>query len=480
MRNILDINEFLGAFQDKYENIFPIIRLVIYRMDVGGIKGLFGYEGETSKLSCKRGTRLLHKIARYVLMCFPIDLKYKGNNRILVSDTVLKLDRYNDMICSLQQEYDLFSIVAQDSFNRCDKKWEVHPMIFNDSFSGRKLKESLIRTYEMFCNLIENEKNCEDEYQNVDIALGKLERTVNKRLLAITRKFKKKRINCFITINQFNLKDVLCVLACRKLNITSKELCHYSHCVAALGDNKPSYLNEKNPYHFRGNKKSFMLASEYCLWSIHDIKFYNKYKKQRNIFGEPIIIKNCGCLEVVEFRYNELKVENEKNDIICLFVPEYGIYFGGNYSNNNITQSDIHEIAKKRNHIYQKMRKIKEETGYSIKVRFHPFEPIEFVQNEAEDIRKLGLELLSPSRDDLYKVLIRSKVIIASGSSTLILGYIFGCKCYCINVCGEKYDFCGMDIHEVMVDDLDNISVEIDEDTKVHPEMFFQPEILKD
>ena len=391
--------------------------------------------------------------------------KIKGDNKVLISDTLLCLDRYSDLLLEMMPEYNVVSYLKTGDCWRSNKylkgmdakRWETRSIYVGDSVPEKGVEECVREIRLFFDYLKDNGNVCLDFRDEAERLFSKLLYETNKRVLFLIRKFKKHQIKQFITINQYNLRDVITIMACRKIGIISKELSHYSYCITPIDHN----LNTSEFY-----KDKFFYTNECYVWNEAEKQWYENYVKiYNNIFGDRIRIIVSGCPEITYKHFKYIASKKDKKNSIVFFVPSVEYIEGDYYNSMEIRRLYFGEILK-----------LSKRLGCKVYVRYHPSEPNDNIKMEANIISKYGFEVCTNDKDRLNECLCESVIAITCKSSVASIAHIFGCKVYNIVFNEEQYDYMGIDIENVKLNEISYIDYPMQ--NKFYPEECINAKLL--
>lgn len=475
----MNIDTFLGEDCKKnFSDIMPIIRLILYHMDEGKKRGIFGYDDfcfPKHKI-IKRVIWEYGKIRYFICRWRQKGRKKEKENAVYLSDTILGINRYESLLQEMDQEC---LIVASLTVNSCALHLlHIRHRIEREFFNKRTIdlgrtiidesvKNSVDAIYDSFIELCKYGRTCADDKEKMFALFKTLQITVQERLNEIGEILIQNNINLFITINQLNLSDVLIIMACRKKGIRTKELEHFSSCSVPISSVDEAWYgidkiigSEENKKCYFPENQSYKLkyTDELCQWGESDVKYYKKYWKIFNMLDSKCTITNVGCPEITFKEVEKKMAKYSKRNSITLFVPSDVFYLGMGHR-DVVTPSSIGELKKRREELFRQIKQLSIKENVSVYVKYHPTEPIEYINNEKSIIEELGYTLLSADREEFYKSLCYSRAVFGSGSSTLVVATIFGCKSYCIKFSSERYDFCGRNIEVISVNQIPEVYV---------------------
>lgn len=420
-KNSLD--EILGEqFVIKYKDIYAILRLIYYRTETRGKEGIFSYDGDYSDTySVLIFLKSVRKSIVYLVKYF--FHKRARKPQAFLSDTFLTLDRYDEVMSEIM---DTQSVCASFTVKDCGlrnifglnglnkRRMEKRTVFLGSSVAGYRLKRAVEKWFEFLLFLIDNGETCSMHVDKTGLLLEEISKETNKRICKIVKVLKREQVNLFITINQYNLKDLLLIIACRKLNIVTKELYHCSNCVVALPD--------------KGKRMLDNYTDELCAWNLSELRYIEKY-----ITIVPIL-NNCkvtitGSPELSYYYMTENMKKYKKRDAIILFVPTYPIFLKREYR-DVISEEDRQYLRGRKRAIFDGIHTLASREGLDVYLRYHPIEPEMIVEDDREIANLYSFNVLSKSREDLIKGLCWSKYAFSCMSSVLLSALAYKCECY--------------------------------------------------
>lgn len=452
--------EFVGArLRKEYQDIWPVIRLLLYRTDANGKSGMFNRKTMRS--------RLLSLVRSTVYHGVKVKRKVPLRDSICLSNTMVKSERYLGLLEELYQTRDIVTfwtyLEVNGEFFR--KRDALHQQIFTsrslcigESIAGDSLNRCAEKFYDMALELLENHKCCEDEYALVQQQLSALQAAVNRRVEEVQTELRRNRVKLFITVNQYNLDDLVIILACRKEGIWTKELCHHSNCICKTTD-----VKEKEKLLLSDNLQSFAYVHESCQWSKADEAFCRKHGKYAPLYKD-FCITTVGYPEVTRTEIGEsLKRYPCKDAIVYFVVPTIILKdLTANQERSKATAKEIEEAMRLKEEICRNIGQAAQKLGAKVYVRYHPTEAKSYRSpREAKLLEQLGFEELSSSQDDFVRAVCESGIAIGHETSAFTRALLYGCKCYNIVWREDQvYDFCGLNIDNACFEELADITFE--------------------
>lgn len=467
----MTIEKFIGSeLRRKYDDIWPIVRLVLYHLDTTGKVGIMGLDGEWREQGSFR-SKLVCPIRFIAYQWHRLFSVQKPGPSIYLSNSMLRIDRYTGLLEELYENYNIISPFSWSDINRetflkkndLQKKiYQSRQLYFGKSVSGQCVKTHVERIYDLFFELLSKNEVCNDRYEYVDRSLQMLQSAVNERIDEIVPRLKERQVSCFITINERNIQDVLIILACRRAGIWTKELSHQQNCMFNL-------VRYDDKRFFDDNAKMYSATHESCQWSEPDKEFCIKYNVFDAVYND-FRISVVGCPEVTEKEYLINNKKYTKEDAMVIFVPSVSYFMERrNKEAFGISQGAMQRVLGATEIIYNQVAKIAKERQMKVYIRYHPHEPIAIIEAEKELVDALGFESLT-TREDFVKAVCSCKVAIGYITSAFDSVLLYGGKCYAL-ILGEKeqYDFCGLGVQRIRPNEILNITLEnCNEDGVVH------------
>lgn len=443
----MNVNEFLGEKNiDEYDDIMPILRLILYRSGIRGKEGIFGTR--------ERGK--LYFIRTIWYYCLKVrHLFEKKEKSVLLSEQIVCLDRYDLLLYNILNKNCITIMAKYNCPLRREPKETVvalkkksQKLYVGDSVPGKKLSIVVEETYDLLNAIILKKENCSSYEEECRSLFEKLRKISQKRIKKIRKELKREGVQGFITNNQYNLTDVVLLMACDQEKILTKELRHHSDMVVSIDDRQCSKRNNAG---FIENSV-FSYVDQILLWSEYEKKYWKKYIHLDDISLKKVCCIVAGCPEMLDDELLKLKKMYPKRDAITVFVPSHSMYIK-DPAKKKITENDLALAKESRKQIFAAVEQYAAKNGVKeIYVRYHPYEDERFIKND-EEITK-NYNVLSATREDFYKAMCVSKVVIGTTSSSLAVALLFGCKCISLMLKEEKYDFCGAPIASMTIEQI--------------------------
>lgn len=437
------------AFLGTPPNLF---KGLCYQCAIWGL-GLFGYlknalkaryrYPQTKKINCLLSNTLLYN-KRYVSTREAIEKKYNCRSIYALCDG-----------CQLFPVREVFSAsMARDHGN------SRPVMLLSASAIGGKLKKAMKDWYIYLNDLRHNNEKMDEE--KVDRLLSRLETEYTKREKIIEKKIKRAGISVFVTINQYNLRDILVIEACRNLNIRTVQQMHYME--QFTNDN----FTEEYPM------LSTTYVQEYSLWSEEERRFHQTFIRYKDAFNgdSKLTFRVCGNIELTrDTALDAIKRYPAQRRLTFMTAPLA--------SSDLDTAEQIAAVKAWRWDIYKALRELGIKQKVIIRIRYKPFEEMEFRAEEVPVLKEWGFEISESLPTDLLEDMCCSLAVMSATSSVMATAKLLGRIVYRIEDPSVTYVHVDPAIHDVKIADVANIRLPEDLIPQVAPpEAFFTAEKL--
>ncbi len=449
-QNNLTVEALLGNNTlSEYSDIFPVLALIFYDATnrypkTKSFDMLFNYDEEDMDLPKGIMRKIFTPLHRAELKKRK---KYAESlpdaPAVMLSHTFVHNLRYTKTLSEIKKhcnithflsECDTRIIVNRNGVKFIPASYTVKPVLWNGSISGKKLKELVEETEKYFLWLIETNQSCDANPQKTNQILTALRLEFQNRVQMLVNALKPHKISIYITINQYNLRDVMIISAMRILGIKTRQMEHHSsQCIYSA--------DQKLPIH------RFAYTDSFCCWSESDLHFHKTFMQYQPVFNQKIQLFSVGNPEIsFESAYSEYKKYPAKNQIVYMISAII------NEKDEQLVKNDF-EMQKK---IMHNLAILKEKTGFEVMLRFPPsINPRmrSLCQPVAEN---LGLKISESTNVGLMEDMCTSRVVFGTLSSVMSTAVIMGRKVYRIS--DVKPLFTEKEISVVSCDDIKNIN----------------------
>ena len=450
-------NYLTEELKNEYSDIYPLLWLIYYRTDIDGRARLL--EGEwdvVPSLPRRIGKRLTYI---YELLKSRYD---KSKPAILMSECFWDINRYDSFMNEILDNYNVIgtlcvymcnpiNLMKLDALRKKVLRRRVMPV--GQRLVSYETKAVVAQIYDMLDEMKANGSTCADCRDKARSLFEKLRQTSETDINKMTVLLKKYNVEQFVTINEYNLPDYITILACKRCGIRTKEMFHY-------------WVQEAGQFHSYGN---LAVADQHMYWNDADRDFSLKY--EHFVPGyQPTINTICGCPEVTTALLTESMEDIRKRQgtgkTITLLVPnavQPSLWGDFTYTDfYKVTPLAIEKTLEYWEDIFREFKRFEENSGYKVLLRFHPTNVRQgYVDHAQKIVEKYGFEQIPVFREGLFESIKRSDVIFSFSSSSLYIGYILGCKCYCLDYhkIKVKKDFSNLDMQTVPLSELHSLVI---------------------
>lgn len=458
------IATFIGKERlEKYRNIFPLLAILQtkanLRTDMVDVMGRLCWGDMVIPYGRTAGKALLHFLGSFILYVhvWVSTLGRKrayaeGKSVCLFSNTFVDSKRYPAVLKEIRETYGLQTIVAACdalksgngsiivSLRRSlkDNHGTYRPIFFlGSSIEGYRLNKLI----EQWCHIfIDYQSGRKPDYAQVDSLLDKMSTEYNKRIQKIKKAINNYNIEAYITVNQYNLRDVMIIHACYQLGIRTIQLEHHA---AQFSRINYSEINKWNRYAF---------AQEYCVWSESEKKFHNKVFEYKNLLErkKKPIIRVVGNIEVT---YQQA----------CQMIQKYPMERRLTFMTSALEKEDLDtpdqraEIEKWRWCIFHELKILMERQNVTIRIRYTPFFEMQFREKEIPVLKQWGFEISESVPENLMDDMCSSMAIMSTTSTVLATARVFGRKTFRLEDPAVDYIQVDPKVIDISLEDISNI-----------------------
>ena len=433
----------------QYGDIFPVLALIFYDATnrypkTKSFNMLFNYDEEDMDLPNGMMRKLFAPFHRKELANRrKAAEKLPQKEAVMLSHTFVHNLRYTKTLAEIKKHCDVTHFLSECDtriiVNRKGVKfiapsYTVQPVLWQGSISGAKLKDAVVAVERYFLALVKNGQSCEADYSTTQQLFDALRAEYNSRIEKLTETLSQYKITKYITINQYNLRDVMIITACRKLGIETRQMEHHSsQCMYPA--------NQKLPIH------RFAYTDSFCCWSESDLYFHKTYMAYQPMFGQNVQLCAVGNPEI--------SFENAQAEVAKYTVKDQIVYMMSaiiNEKDEALVQSDFAMQQK----IFAQLAKLGEKTGMDVLVRFPPAINPKMQSLCTPVAEKLGLKISQSSNASLMEDMCTSRVMFGTVSSVMSTAVVMGRKVYRIS--DVKPLFTEKEITDVTTDDIGSIA----------------------
>ena len=445
-------------FRDGFPQIQPLLDLIEYRMEDAvddyeyGLSRLFLLDTLHGK---KASTRLVAGFLTPVLWVISKIMHRavpKAELRLLFSNTFLRSVRYptardqieNEIGCTalltfsdlLKREEEEQQILLKESLK--PHRWRCQPVYFRGrSICGSRLQKAVIR----YCDLVYGSDTSKEKTEaRIEERLREMNSAYTARIDKISNCLRKEGCMLYFTVNQYNLRDVLIMTACKRLGIRTFQQEHHAmqFCRVQFDENYP--------------KPRLAFAGEFGFWNRTDQEFHKKVYCYESPLYRPkeIRFRVTGNPEMdykQAVQMQQRYPQERKLTFMIAALPEAEIEEAGE------------RYVQWRWEIFRGLKKLAEKQQIIINIRYTPGKEMEFRKKEVPVLKEFGFRISESAPGNLMEDLCSSAVIMSSVSSVLCTARMFGKLTYRVAEWELTYVHVDDDIHEVNVADIPDIII---------------------
>ena len=444
---------------EKAEGAEALLLLIDYRMKDAagdhqyGISRLFIFDALYGKKPLTRFAAGILTPALWALSGAKHRSVPKAKQRLTFSNTFLLSARYPAARAQIERETGCTAVLAFSDLLKLEgedqrinlkgslklKHYGVRPIFFRGrSVCGSALEKAVVR----YCDLVydaavpESEKTKED----LEKAVLALKDAYLKRVEKAEECLRKEDCGMYITVNQYNLRDLLVIHACKNLGVRTLQQEHHTiqFCQDQFDENRA--------------KPRLSFAGEYGFWNRMELEFHRKvYFFDSMLYpAEEVRMHVTGNPEMVfeqAERYRQAYPPERKLTYMTAILE--------NWQDPEIRESYL----KWRWDIYKGLKELAERQHILINIRYRPFSEQEFREKEIPVLKEWGFRISESLPENLMEDLCSSSVIMSATSSVLSTARLFGKLTYRVEDLSFRNRLMDTEVHDVSVAEIPDIVI---------------------
>ena len=434
---------------EKHPAAEPLLALIEYRMEDAaddfryGLSRLFLFDTLYGKKKKTRmiagalapllwaGSKIKHRAAR------------KADPRLVFSNTFLLSARYPAAREAIDRETGCTVILAFSDLLKMEgterrmnlkaslklQEWSRRPVFLRgSSVCGSALEKAVIRysslAYDPAVPAAEKTK------EKMEQALQALEKAYLKRTDRIAACLRKEDCAVYLTVNQYNLRDLLIIHACKNLGIRTLQQEHH-----ASQFNRQQY-DEHHPM----PRLSF--AGEYGFWNRTEQLFHEKvYRYESPLYRpEEIRFRVTGNPEISREEALRLQQQYPQERKLTLMLASMQDY-------ETRGKRDAYEAWRRS--IFRGLRELAEKQHVTVCIRYTPNRETDLREKEAPVLQEWGFRISESLPGNLMEDLCTSCAVMSSTSSVLCTARMFGKLTFRVEDWEIRYVHVDDEVHEV-------------------------------
>lgn len=447
----------LRSQAEEFPNIKALLALIDYRMEDAagnlqyGLSRLFLHDTLYGKKAATRALAGLLTPVLWLLSKARNRAVKKADPRLAFSNTFLQSSRYAKTREAVEKATGCTAILTfTDLLKRENpdqqinlkaslkpERHNVRPIYFRGAgIIGGKLQKAVIR----YCELKFASKETSDA--EIEKALQHLETAYRNRLSRVTDCLRREGCALYLTVNQYNMRDLLIIYACHELGIRTFQQEHH-----ATQFNREVY-DENHPV----TRLSFV--GEYGFWSKSEQLFHEKVYHYESFFYRP---------EEIRFRVtgNPEMDREDAEKTRRQYPPERKLTL-------MLASMQDYELEGKRDayeqwrmDIFRGLKELSEKQRIVVNIRYTPNKELDLRKKEAPILKAFGFRISESVPANLMEDLCSSVAIMSSTSSVLSTARLFGKMVFRVQDWEPEYSYVHVDdeFHEVTPEDIPNILI---------------------
>ena len=372
----------------------------------------------------------------------------KAGTRLVYSNTFLSSVRYPAAREQIEKEFGCTALVtfldtlkpgSRDSSLRkiLDlEQGKVRPVFFRDwSVCGGALRRAAVR----YCFLLYGREGSRDR-DGLDRALKRLERAYRKRTERLEKRLGKEDITLYTTVNQYNLRDLLIIHACKNLGVRTLQQEHHTiqFCQDQFDEDRP--------------KPRLSFAGEYGFWNRTELLFHRKvYRFDSMLYPEEeirmLVTGNPEMVYEQAEKYRQAYPPERKLTYMTAILE--------NWEDPEIRDAYL----KWRWDIYKGLKELSERQRLVINIRYRPFSEQEFREKEIPVLKEWGFRISESLPENMMEDLCSSSVIMSATSSVLSTARLFGKMTFRVEDLSFRNPLMEKEVHDVSVEKIPEIVI---------------------
>lgn len=451
------IEQLIGAERAKvYEDIFPILVLIYYRSinePLYGTQRLFDFD---VRKWGRDSFREVYFRTQATIVYRLLQLRWLGKPhqepKVLLSNTFLRSRRYPAIYKEIDENYGYKAVVsvcdiAQEQLKKnflrgiagaLQVKYSSdHPVFVGYNVAGCRLQRAAAN----WLNYLVKEEKSD---VRTDYLLAELQKAYKARLHKLERILQKHSIRFYMTVNQYNLRDVILLHACQRVGIKTIQVEH--HAMQFTGRN----------FSFTNRNYRLSFAQNYAIWSQSDLEFHHRTLIYDNILANaPTRFMVAGNPEI---SYEAAVKFSQKYPIrrVLTFMT------AAREPDDLIDPKKWQEIAQWRMSIFHALKQLSDRQNIAIRIRYTPFQEMDFREVEREQLLSYGFEISESVPGNYFEDICSSMAIMSSTSSVLATSRLFNRLTFRVEDPDLTYLSVDPEIIDIRVDEIPEISLPSD------------------
>ena len=450
------------ARAEKYRALEPFLQLAEYRLESAkddveqGLIRLFDFDSLHGKKPATQKVIQALSPVLWAAMRIKYAFRKKANPRPVFSASFTRNIRYAGIRGQIEQDGGCTQIVTFLDAVRIDKldKKEMLRETFQlcaghakpvflpgSSVAGRKLEKAAEEYYRRVRDMtFGTERDDAPEIPNE--LLDRLQDAYLKRIAWLKKRLGKADIRLYLTVNQYNLRDLLVITACRDLGIQTIQQEHHAleFIQFQFDADHPMYR--------------FALAGSYGFWSPTERLFHQKVFRYDNPLypAEDIRFLVTGDTEITYDQALGYLKQYPQQRKLTFVTPGVDL-------ETFLTREQFDTYAAWRWKVFEGLREFSRKQNVRVCVRYRPSKEQIFREKEIPTLKEWGFEISRSVPENLMEDLCSSMAVMSSATSAMATARLLGKPIYRVEDWEITWIHIDDSVHEVALKDLPDLTV---------------------
>ena len=325
------------------------------------------------------------------------------------------------------------------------------------SIAGAGLQRAVTEYIRLLSRMAQGNEPVPEE--ETDRALARLRKAYGRRVNYLTKRMEKQDLKLYVTINQYNLRDLLLIHACKNLGIPTMELEHHAMEFAR------AQFDPDRP------QPRLSFVSHYGFWSATERVFHEKVFRYNNLLYPP------EANRYIVSGNTEMSYEQAME-----FQRKYPVQRKLTYMTTGIedtffeNKKDLEKYEQWRWSVFSGLRELSRRQNIRICLRYTPFREKYFREKEIPVLKEWGFEISESVPENLMEDLCSSLAVMSSTSSVLATARLMGKIIYRVEDIEIRYIHIDDRVHEVTPEEIPDLVIPdgiADTSDQIDPDGFF-------
>ena len=274
-----------------------------------------------------------------------------------------------------------------------------------------------------------------------DAVLPRLRDAFTRRTAWLTKRLGKENLRLYLTVNQYHLRDLMIIRACRNAGIPTLQQEHHAMEFIRL------------PFDPERPMQRFSLVNHYGFWSRTEMAFHRKVFRYDNLLDPP-----------EENRYLVTGNTEVSYEQALAYQRQYPTqrkltYMTTGIEAETLSPEALEAYEKWRWALFAGLREFSRKQGIPVCLRYTPFREMYFREREIPTLKEWGFTISDSVPENLMEDLCTSMAVMSSTSSVLATARLFGKMIFRVEDVSIRYIHVDDSVHEVRIADLPELTI---------------------